>query len=91
MELNHGERKPVDSSEHARIRRALLLGLGMDGKDGHLRITTGPNFQLIGGSQNTHGVMQDTAVKFNEELSKRGKRLEDLSPKEFVDILHKLS
>ena len=90
MELNYGDSKPVDSSERARIRKALLLGFGMDGKDGHLRITTGPNFQLIGGSENTHGVMQDTAVQFNEELHKRGKRLEDISPTEFMEILRRL-
>jgi hypothetical protein len=91
LELNYGESRPVDSSERARIRRALLLGFGLDGKDGHLRITSGPNFQLIGGSENTHGVMQDTAVKFNEELHKRGKRLEDLSPNEFMDLLNELA
>ena len=93
MELNYGEDRPVDSSRkrYAGIKKALLLGLGMDGKDGHLRLTSGPNFQLIGGSENTHGVMQDTAVKFNEELHKRGKRLEDISPKEFMDILNELA
>lgn len=91
MELNYGESRPVDRPERASLRKALLLGLGMDGKDGHVRLTTGPNFQLIGGSENTHGVMQDTAIKFNEELHKRGKRLEDLSPKEFMEILTKFS
>ena len=90
MELNYGERKPVDSSERANIRRALLLGLGMDGKDGHVRITTGPNFQLVGGSQGTHEVMQETAIKLNEELHRRGKRLEDISPKEFIEIMRGL-
>ncbi|MGD0092798.1 MAG: hypothetical protein ABSE73_23040 [Planctomycetota bacterium] len=90
MELNYGESKPVDRSERARIRKALLLGLGMDNKDGHVRITTGPNFHLLGGSQNTHEVMQETAIKLNEELHRRGKRLEDLSPKEFIEIMREL-
>jgi len=90
LELNYGESKPVDRSERARIRKALLLGLGMDNKDGHVRITTGPNFHLLGGSQNTHEVMQETAIKLNEELHRRGKRLEDLSPKEFIEIMREL-
>lgn len=30
---------------------ALLLGLGLDGKDGHRRITKGDNFCLVGGSE----------------------------------------
>ena len=90
MELNYGDSKPVEDSERSKIlRRALLLGLGLDNKDGHMRITTGPNFQLIGGSENTHGVMQDTAIRFNEELHKRGKRLEDISPQEIMEILKK--
>lgn len=70
-------------------RKALLLGLGLDGKDGHLRLTKGPNFQLIGGAEETHAGMQEKAVKFNEELAKKGKRLEELRPEEFVDLAHK--
>ena len=31
-------------------KKAWLLGLGLDGKDGHTRITTGENFKLVGGS-----------------------------------------
>ena len=34
---------------------------------------------LVGGSQDTHAVMQETAVKVNERLDKAGKRLEDVS------------
>jgi hypothetical protein len=34
--------------------------------------------------------MQETAIKFNEELSKRGKPLEQIGPSEFLDILHKV-
>ena len=36
-------------------KKAWLLGLGLDGKDGHTRITTGENFKLVGGSEETHG------------------------------------
>lgn len=91
MELNSHRRKPTHGSASAKARKALLLGLGLDGKDGHLRITKGPNFQLVGGSQATHEVMQETAIKFNEELTKRGKPLEDVGPQEFVDIMQKVT
>ena len=70
--------------------KAVLLGLGLDGQDGHTRVTKGPNFQLVGGSKDTHEVMQETAIKLNEELKKRGRHLEEVSPKEFTDILEKL-
>jgi hypothetical protein len=62
------------------------LGVGFDGDDGHVRLTRGKNYVLAGGSQETHAVMQETAVKINEHLDKRGKRLEDVSVKELRDI-----
>ena len=68
--------------------KAWLLGLGLDNGDGHLRITRGENFHLVGGSEDTHGVMQEKAVKFNEKLKDRGRRLEEISRDEFRDIAH---
>jgi len=68
-------------------KMALLLGLGLD-SDGHKRITTGPNFALIGGSEATHEHMTEKALKINEKLAERGKRLEDVSAEEFDDIAH---
>jgi hypothetical protein len=70
--------------------KSALLGLGLDGDDGHTRLTRGDNFLLFGGSQDTHGRMQETAIKVNEELARRGKRLEDVSPPELFDILNRL-
>lgn len=67
-----------------------LLGLGLDGGDGHVRITRGENFSLMGGSKDTHEAMQETAIKFNEHLQKRGKPLEKLSKDEFLDIMNKI-
>ncbi len=73
-----------------RTRNAALLGLGLDAEDGHTRITKGDNFLLYGGSQDTHAVMQETAVKVNEKLDRRGQRLEDVSPRELGGILHEV-
>ncbi|HUJ10971.1 MAG TPA: hypothetical protein VL171_13185 [Verrucomicrobiae bacterium] len=78
--MNHKKAKPV------RKKKAWLLGLGLDNKDGHTRITTGENFHLVGGSQETHGVMQEKAVKMNEHLKRRGKTLETVSREEFHEI-----
>ena len=75
--------KPQESEN-----KAWLLGMGLDGKDGHVRITRGDNFHLVGGSEDTHGVMQEKAVKFNEKLKERGRRLEEISRDEFRDIAH---
>lgn len=67
-------------------KSAALLGLAFDNEDGQTRITRGKNFLLCGGTQETHAVMQETAVKINERLDQRGKRLEDVSIRELRDI-----
>ncbi len=66
--------------------RKILLGLGFDSKDGHLRITKGDNFRIFGGSEETHEMMQEKAVKFNEQLDKRRKSIDEINEKEFRDI-----
>ncbi|MBL7140159.1 MAG: hypothetical protein ISS74_04550 [Planctomycetes bacterium] len=73
-----------------REKKSWLLGVGHDNEDGHLRITRGDNFRLFGGSEQTHEVMQETAVKFNERLRDRGKRLEEITKAEFRDIAHEI-
>ena len=70
--------------------KAFLLGLGLDAKDGHLRLTRGENFHLVGGSEETHGTMQEKALKFNEKLRERGRRMEEISREEFRDIAHQI-
>ena len=70
-------------------RKAVLLGLGLD-SDGKKRITTGPNFALVGGSQETHEVMTEKVIKINEKLKSKGKQLEEVSHEEFDDIAHEV-
>jgi hypothetical protein len=67
--------------------KALMLGVGLD-SDGHKRLTTGPNFILAGGSQETHEVMTEKAIKINEKLAAKGKQLEEVSHEEFDEIAH---
>ena len=68
-------------------RQAFLVGVGLDGKDGHRRATRGGDYFLYGGSEATHGRMQDGAEKFREVLEKRGKSLKDVEdPEELKDI-----
>ena len=72
-----------------RARKAVMLGVGLD-SDGHKRVTTGQNFLLAGGSKETHEEMTEKAIKINEKLAKRGKRLENVSREEFDDIAHEV-
>lgn len=72
-------------------KNAMMLGVGLDGKDGHKRVTKGDNFCLVGGSEETHERMTETAIKFNEKLARRGKHLQELSPEEFRDMMREAS
>lgn len=67
--------------------KAALLGIAFDSDDGPKRITRGPNFLLAGGSKDTHGQMQETAIKINEHLDRAGKQLADVSLSELRDIV----
>ena len=76
------KRKPRRAPAHA-----ALLGLGLDNDDGHKRITTGEQFAIVGGSEETHGRMTETVVKTFEELKHRGKKLQSIEPQELAEIL----
>lgn len=65
----------------------MMLGVGLD-SDGHRRLTTGPNFVVVGGSEETHEVMTEKVIKINEKLVAKGKQLEDASHEELDDIAH---
>ncbi len=75
--------KPVKQRKE---KKAVILGLGLDNQDGHVRVTRGDNFHLLGGSQDTHEQMQEQAIKFNEKLNDRGKTLEQVTREEFMDL-----
>lgn len=70
---------------------ALMMGIGLDNKDGHKRVTKGDNFYLVGGSEETHERMVETSIKVNEKLAKKGKHLSEVSKEEFTDIVREAS
>ena len=77
----------MSSSGKKKPKKSMILGVGLD-SDGHKRITTGDNFALVGGTQETHEVMTEKTIKLNEKLKARGKQLETVSKEEFDDIAH---
>lgn len=81
----------VAPRENSDKQAATMMGIGLDNKDGHKRVTKGDNFYLVGGSEDTHEHMVETAVKVNEKLSKKGKRLSEVSKEEFTDIVREAS
>ena len=63
-----------------------LLGVGLDGRKGETYITRGENFYLYGGSKKTHERMQEIALRFNEKVDGRGKRLPEINARELGEI-----
>jgi hypothetical protein len=77
----------VSTNDKRNDRQVLgFLGVGLDGKDGHRRLTRSEHFLLVGGSEETHESMQEVAIKFTEVLGKRGKRLEETPVEEVLDL-----
>lgn len=68
-----------------------LLGLGLDGTDGHRRLTRGEGFTLAGGSEETHERMTGAVVRTTEDLGRKGRSLRDADPREVADLLRKHS
>ena len=66
-----------------------LFGLGLDGRDGHKRITQAERFSIVGGSEETHELMTETVMKTFEDLKRKGKDLDDTSAEELSDIIRK--
>jgi hypothetical protein len=75
-------------TEQDRLRVLGFLGVGLDNADGHQRITRSDSFLLVGGSAETHDRMQETAIRFEEALERRGKSLAETEVAEVIDLLH---
>lgn len=67
-----------------------LLALGLDNKDGHIRLTQAEQFSIFGGSKETHERMTVTLIETFKKLQQKGKRLEQTEPHELADIIKKV-
>jgi hypothetical protein len=89
--LSQGETKVAKNKRSDDEGKQVIgfVGLGLDAADGHQRLTRSEHFVLLGGSEETHAHMQDTAIRFDESLKKRGKKLADAEPEEALELLRK--
>ena len=85
--MSKDSRKPARKKRQPKLGG--IIGVGLDNEDGHKRITTGDQFVLLGGSQDTHERMTETMVKTFEELKRRDKRIETVDPRELGEIIQK--
>jgi hypothetical protein len=79
-------RRPRAKRASRKRRVSGLLGVGLDSRDGHRRITKGDDFLLLGGSQETHERMTDIVLRMRERLKRTGRSFGQLSPREFEDL-----
>ncbi|HSH09393.1 MAG TPA: hypothetical protein VK995_03340 [Oceanipulchritudo sp.] len=70
-------------------RAAHLLGIGLDNKDGHKRLTRAEKFSVVGGSEETHERMTETLIKTFEDLKEKGKELEETETDELAEIIQR--
>jgi hypothetical protein len=77
-------------AKHKKTNKQVVgfLGVGLNGEDGHKRVTCNGPFLLVGGSEETHERLQDISIRFNETLQQRGKTLPETPVEEVLDILH---
>lgn len=73
----------------AKKEKSIMLGLGLDNKDGHKRITQGDGFVIAGGSKETHEKMQDQILIANDILGNKGKDLATAHPDEAFEAMQR--
>jgi hypothetical protein len=72
----------------ANLKRIIrLLGVGFDSDDGHIRITTGNNYDVLMGSDESHEYIQQLIHKIEDALKAQGMTLEEFTPKEFTEFV----
>jgi hypothetical protein len=64
-----------------------LLGVGFDHQDGHIRITQADQYQVVMGSQDSHRELQKICSKIEQTIQSSGRKLQEYTPEEFVELL----
>ena len=70
-------------------KKSGIIGIGLDNKDGHKRLTKADRFVVAGGSEETHERLTATLCKTFEDLKRKGKDLDDAKPEEVRDLIEK--
>ena len=84
---DHDSPRSEPSTDITQEREGGLLGIGLDAKDGHHRVSSGSDFLIVGGSEETHGRMQDLVIHLEAALKERGKSIRDLERAEFDELV----
>lgn len=74
------------ASGRVKCGRAVLVGLGLDNAEGHVRYTRGEAYELYGGSESAHSEMQRRAAQIREEIAGLGISLDSLTFEQYQAI-----
>ena len=68
------------------FQNRFLIGVGLDSHDGHIRITSGQDFRLFGGSEETHSDMQEKIIRLTEAAEKKGMDIKTMPEEALLDL-----
>lgn len=77
---------PSQGVSGTRRRRAAIIGVGLDGPLRPLRMITGDDRLVIGGSEQTRAAMLETILRLDSELERMGVELGELAPEELAEL-----
>lgn len=72
------------AQEKERISK--IVGIGADGRDGHIRFTTGEGYELLSGSEMSHDLMLAWCEAINRRLASMDKNITELTVEEFLAV-----
>ena len=75
----------------AKVRRknGFLLGVRVDGGDGHRRVSRGEDFVAVGGTREGHEHLRETVAEISDEVKRRGRTVGEVRKDEFREILER--
>ena len=68
-----------------------ILGLGLKDSAGHHRLSAGPFFHLMEGTEAGHEAMLALCLHIEQALKKEGRHLNDLTKQELIDIIQQMN
>jgi hypothetical protein len=77
------------SSANERVTK--IIGLGADGRDGHVRVTDGGHYALFLGSERSHELMQAWCAAIDDRLLAMNKQMDQLTIDEFVALAREVA
>ena len=68
-------------------KKSILIGTAHDAADGHTRLTRGDGLHLVGGSEESHKLMQEIGIRVQEQAEASGRKLSECEIPRMRDYL----